>query len=418
MTELDFEHDKSEFNLGTWTLVAFISLLLTSVLGVALRYAFVGGLPEWVQYRNLQHTHSHIGMMGWIYGALYIFIVRLFNLNRPVYRHLFWLTQCTVLGMLFSFPVQGYGAVSILFTSLHLLFSYLFIFQVFRDLPLKKDLPSQRMLKTSLILLFISTLGTWALGAIMNSSLKGTAWYYGAIQFFLHFQFNGWFIFAIVSLFFKYIENKSINIPAGYFKPMYWTLLVSCILTYLLAVTWSTPSPVLFLINSFGVIIQLAGLYFLFLILKRAMNDLRFRIKGRTLNLLTITFYLFVVKIVMQLLVALPSLAVISYTIRNFVIGFIHLLTLGVLSVFLFAMIHEYRSVSSKRELVAIRLFLVAFFATELLLFTQGLLLWGGLGFIPGYYILIFLISVLFPIAIALYLIDLNVARKNGTLQQ
>jgi len=185
LIEPKYEHGKSINTFQTWILIAFISLLVTSLLGVGLRYAFVGGLPEWIQYRNIQHTHSHMGMMGWIYGALYIFIVRLFNLKRIVYRQLFWLTQCTVVGMLFSFPVQGYGPVSIFFTSLHLIFSYIFIFQVFRDLGLKKNSPSHIMLKTALILLFISTLGTWALGAIMNSPLKGTVWYYAAIQFFL-----------------------------------------------------------------------------------------------------------------------------------------------------------------------------------------------------------------------------------------
>jgi len=220
-----------------------------------------------------------------------------------------------------------------------------------------------------------------------------------------------------MSLIFKYLEDQSINISMTHFKPFYWCLLISCILTYLLAVTWSTPTTILFLTNSIGVIIQLAGLYFLIMILRNVKEELKTKIKKRTLRLLLLSFYLLALKIVMQSLVALPSLAVISYTIRNFVIGFIHLLMLGVLSVFIFGFLHEFRSVSSKLEGVAINIFLTAFYITELLLFLQGLLLWSALGFISGYYVMIFMASILFPLAITIFLIDLISMKRIETLK-
>ncbi|MCB0668964.1 MAG: hypothetical protein KDC80_24235 [Saprospiraceae bacterium] len=393
-------------SLSVWLIFTLLAFLITAMLGVGLRYAFVAGFPEWIQYRNIQHAHSHVGMMGWIYGALYTLIIYLFNLRRRIYASLFWLTQITVLGMLLSFPVQGYGAVSILFTTLHLLLSYYFTFQVFRDFRAEKQLPSHLMLKTSLILLFISTLGTWALGLIMNSPLRGSSWYFGAIQFFLHFQFNGWFIFALFGLFFRYLEGKSIVIPGGHFRRFYSYLLVSCVLTFFLAVTWLYPAPYLFLANSIGVLMQLVALYYLGRIILDMRGALMVKLERRAYGLWRITFYLFVLKIVLQSLVAVPKLAIMSYTIRNFIIGFIHLLMLGILSLFIFGLIRSMTRTISKMETIAVRIYLFAFFTTEAALFIQGLIIWMGMSFITGYYEFIFLMSVLFPVAIAIYLYD------------
>lgn len=145
----------------SWALVALSAFLIASLLGVALRYAFVGTLPDWIAYKNLQHAHSHVAMMGWLYSALYLLIAYRFKLIRKVYVILFWLTQAAVVGMLCSFPFQGYGLYSIFFTTSHLILSYLFIIQVFRDLGKSPEKSRSRLLlKTALWFLFISTLGT------------------------------------------------------------------------------------------------------------------------------------------------------------------------------------------------------------------------------------------------------------------
>lgn len=404
----------SSRTLRIWLIVVFISFLLTAVFGLILRYAFVEGLPEGIQYRNLQHAHSHVGMMGWLYGAIYVFIVLIYNLERKIYTRIFWISQFAVLGMLLSFPVQGYGAVSIFFTSLHLILSYIFIASVFRDLKKSNNYPSHLLLKTALVLLFISTLGTWALGAIMNSPLKGTSWYYGAIQFFLHFQFNGWFVFAITALFTKYLEGKKININKTYFIKFYYTLLLSCFLTFFLALTWSTPTTFLFLTNSIGVIIQIFALYFLWKMLIAEKMSIKHLIQYDVFRLWKIAFFLLSLKILMQSLVAIPRLAILSYTIRNFVIGFIHLLMLGVLSLFLMGLIRAYKKTNTSLEKWGVNIFILGFLITEFALFLQGLLLWLGRGFISGYYQFIFIASILFPIAIMFYLTDLLKTKLDG----
>lgn len=83
-----------------------------------------------VNFKYFLHAHSHTAFLGWIFNAFYaVFIVAFVPAQKQTsfsYRLLFWLLQVAVLGMLFSFPVQGYAAVSITFSTLHIFLSYWF----------------------------------------------------------------------------------------------------------------------------------------------------------------------------------------------------------------------------------------------------------------------------------------------------
>jgi hypothetical protein len=117
-----------------------------------------------------------------------------------------------------------------------------------------------------------------------------------------------------------------------------------------------------------------------------------------------IAFFCLSFKILIQTLVAVPTLAVVSYTMRNFVIGFIHLLMLGALSTFIFGLMDDVK-LSWHRWVIPF--FLAGFILTEGLLFGQGLLIWLGFGFIPYYYVLISLASVLLPVSVVWLLISI-----------
>ena len=125
-----------------------------------MRLAFVVELP-WPPFRNLVHAHSHVAMLGWLYAALYVLIVVFFlpkeRQSDKKYNVLYWLTQTSVLGMLVSFPIQGYAAFSISFTVLHVFLSYYFIYSVWKDTRNSerlKDSISFRFLKTGIQKLF------------------------------------------------------------------------------------------------------------------------------------------------------------------------------------------------------------------------------------------------------------------------
>ena len=106
----------------------------------------------------------------------------------------------------------------------------------------------------------------------------------------------------------------------------------------------------------------------------------------------------------MQTTSLFPEIAQLSAQVRNFVIGFIHLLMLGVISGFLFAFLLQSRFVNFKSRLLnwGIGLFLAGFLSTELLLFIQGGMFYFGIGSIPHYYLGLFVFSTFLAIGILL----------------
>jgi hypothetical protein len=377
-----------------WLRIALINFAVAAVLALLLRLVHLADL-SWIDYRFVRHAHSHVAMLGWAYMVMYALIWHRFvpqeKRVKEVYTLLFWITQLSVVGMMISFPLQGYGLASIIFTTLHLFLSYAFVGLVWVHLP-KDRSKSGLLLKTSFVWMLLSTAGLWALAIIMANGIR-TPWYYTAIQFFLHFQFNGWFTFSAIALFFIDIEKFNVVTNKQLFLWFFVLLVVSCLLTFALSVAWSNPLPSLYFLNGLGVLIQLAALILFAVILKGVWNSF----SGGKTNIVK-AFYLlafgsFALKIVIQSIVVIPEVAVISYTIRQFVVGFIHLTMLGSLSCFVLALLYEhYHAIfSSKVSLLGGYAFMATFIATEAILFVQGLMLWAALGFAEYYYEALFI---------------------------
>ncbi len=389
-----------------WLLVALLNLLVAASLGSLLRFAFVEELA-WMKYRYVLHGHSHVALLGWIYLALYTLLIRSFlppdRANHPKYNRLFWLTQLSVIGMMGAFPWQGYGAISIAFSMAHVLCSYVFLYWFWRDLAGRACF-SHLLLRSALVFYFLSTLGVWAVVPMIIGSLKGSVWYYMGVQFYLHFQFNGWAIFASLALFFRWLEERGQVFSPSIVRPFYGLLIISCLLTYALAVAWSQPYLIVFVVNGLGVMLQLGALFFLVRLLHSARSQVGALLSSRGGLLLQIAFYSFVFKILIQSAVVIPFVARAAYTIRNYVIGFIHLLLLGAVTLGLVAFALNSNLLRGETNVgrLGIVVFTAGFVLSELVLFLQGTMLWAGWGFLPSYYELIFGISVLLPLGVAI----------------
>ena len=324
-----------------WVRTALLFFFIAACIGALLRWAFVAEL-EWMEFRYFLHAHSHLAMLGWVFLMLYTFLIHSFldknQQDKKIYKILFRLFFVSCVGMLIAFPIQGYGFWSISFSTLHIILSYIFIWFFWRDLKTKQNSGSTAVwfIKSSLVFLIISTLALWAMAPMMASDLRGSALYYATVQFYLHFQFNGWFLFAVLGLFFKILEQHEIELPKKTLNTFYYFLVISCFLTFALAVAWSNPLPVIFWINSTGVAFQLFALLWFLIFIKKVHARIKPIFIKQVRLLIGIAFACFILKILMQSAVIIPSMATVSYTIRNFVIGFIHLILLGVISHFIF----------------------------------------------------------------------------------
>ena len=223
----------------TWLIVSLVNFLIASLMGLLLRGAFVWEI-EWLDYRNMLHGHSHVALLGWLYLGIFIMIhAKLLpkeKAAKPIYTWLFWLTQLTVIGMAIAFPIQGYAAFSIFFSTLHIVLSYIFAIQVWKDHN-REDYKSSLLLKTALLFLFISTIGVFVVAYIMASKNGANVIYQIAIQFYLHFQFNCWLLFALLALLFNRF-GTILKISNKAFNRFYWLILLGNILSYALVLYW------------------------------------------------------------------------------------------------------------------------------------------------------------------------------------
>jgi mono/diheme cytochrome c family protein len=389
-----------------WTRWALGFFLVASILGLTMRAFHVVEIPM-LEYRNILHAHSHIALLGW--GFMMLMGAMIFALEDSVsyankYGWLFIALLVAIVGMLLSFPIQGYGAVSISFSTLFILLSYIFVAKLWYTLRQKNNSLGIRLIRWSLVSYLISTLGLWALGPITANLGRMHELYFMAIQWFLHFQLNGWFVLGVLGVCVLFVEKRGVSIVL--YRIPEALLLASVVLSYALVITWADPSPLFFWINSIAVGIQAIGYSILLQRTWKALCGLR--LSSFALWLLRLALLSLAAKALLQLLLVVPAVAVISYTIRMYVVGFLHLVLLGGMSLGIAGLaMAEGRFPSSLSTRWGWILISIAFVGIEALLFAQGTLVWLQWGYLSWYHMGLFVLSILFPLGLSLALFSL-----------
>ncbi|MCP2026089.1 hypothetical protein L1276_001229 [Flavobacterium sp. HSC-32F16] len=394
-----------------WIICCFFNFLIACVFGLIMRLVYLFPL-DFINYSFLLHAHSHAAMLGWVYLMVYVLIVRFFiskeKRQKPVYNRLFWLTEFSVLGMMIAFPIQGYALFSIIFSTMHILLSYVFCRLVWKDTSKEKK-PQQRLLCASVLFMILSTFGVWCLGPAVSTLGKQSAFYQIAIQFFLHFQFNGWFILAILALFLKQFQNKIDEVK---FHKFYFLIMVSTLLTVSFPVRWFIDNDIFSYINVLGVLVQLCAFIYFYKMLQPQIHHFKDTLDKTTKTVYALALCSLLLKVGIQLLTIFPNLAEVSHQIRNFVIGFIHLTTLGIITGFLFGILLQNKMLSANSKVLKIGLksFILGYTATEILLFLQGGLLFFTNGRTMVFYYQSILIFSLF-LVLGLILIMISIVK-------
>ena len=387
----------------TWIICCFFNFLIACLFGLLMRLMYLFSL-DFINYGFLLHAHSHVAMLGWVYLIIYVLVVHFFipkeKRCKPVYNRLFWLTEFSIIGMMIAFPIQGYALFSIVFSTLHILLSYVFCRLVWKDGETEKT-PALRFLRTAVLFMVLSTFGVWCLGPAVSILGKQSAFYQIAIQFFIHFQFNGWFLFAVLALFLKQFQQKIDEIQ---FKRFYSLLIVSTLLTVFFPVRWFIENNVLNYINALGVVLQLFAFVCFYKMLRPQITSFKASLDATTKMVYGLALFSLGLKVGIQLLTIIPDITEVSHQIRNFVIGFIHLTTLGIITGFLFGILLQKNILSGNSSIlkVGVKIFILGYMATEILLFFQGGLLYFGRGMISGYYESIFVFSLLLVLGLIL----------------
>ena len=257
-----------------WRLAfALFNFVIVAALGVLLRWQLFDPIDGLV-YPYLIHAHSHLAFLGWVFMALFALLTYVFlpveKVVKPVYSVLFVILQMANLGMLFTFPFTGYALWSIIFSSLHALASIVYAIIFIRDLRFVAGQYNRYILllvKWSLILMIISNLGPFALGPIMAQGLGYSDIYYLVIYYYLHFQYNGWFTFAILGLLFRYFSREEIYFNPQQYKIFFYFNLIAVFPAYVLSALWLEPAIVWYWVGGMAALLQLVANFLLLQIL-------------------------------------------------------------------------------------------------------------------------------------------------------
>lgn len=356
--------------------ISLLFFVISSFYGLLLHtnhvHAFISN-----SYKDVLQAHSHVTFLGWGFLAVITLVTASFveeKIQRSYYFKVpFWVMITCLIGLLISFPLQGYAFFSIFFLSVFLLASYTYLWSLFKNLKHNKSY-SSRFVKTGILYYYISSLGIWGLAYVSSKYGKGDL-YQNAINFYTHFLYNGFFVLVLFGLFFRYLERKQIDLRIRSIKWFYRLTSFAVMPAFALSLLWKSTPNYIVIIGFVGVLIQLFSLYYLYRIAKLVFVYNWIQKKSKNGILLGIVLFALSLKIALQFLGSFPEITLIAMLFKPyFVIGYIHLFTIGFLSVFLFLLINLL--MNEKAYKWEIFLFLFGFMLSETILFSQGLLVY------------------------------------------
>lgn len=364
-------------SLHKWLRIAVFNLLLVAFLGLVMRYKIAFSLP-FITQKYFLNAHSHFAFAGWITQALMTFIAFYIAKNKASfslkkYNRLLFANLVTAYGMLFSFPFEGYGLMSIIFSTLSIFVSYAFAVVVWRDLnSIGKKNITHAWIKAALIWSVLSSIGPYTLAYMMATKHIYQHIYLASIYFYLHFQYNGWFFFTCMGLFMNKLPEPLF--PVKLKKNIFFAFAFACAPAYFLSALW-LPIPVwIYIIIVVAALVQVIawGLLSVKLVSKRiAIFSQQHKMVAWFFILPAVALS---IKLLLQLGSTIPTLSTWAFGFRPIVIGYLHLVFLGIFSIFILAYsLYNGHFVYNRRFAIGAWIFIAGIILNEALLMLQGL---------------------------------------------
>lgn len=360
-----------------WSRLALLNFVLLAFVGVLLRYKILYPLPL-VDHKHLLHAHSHFAFAGWVTLALFICIISVLNVTpqqQQQFNRILQLQQVSSYGMLLSFPFMGYAPVSIAFSTLSILVSFWFVVIAWKIIRTTTHLSiEKKWLYAALLCNVISAAGTFTLAYLMATKTMQQNWYFGSVYFYLHFQYNGWFLFTIFALFFNRVKlymNASVLRSSNYF---FKALTIAIVPAWFLSMMWMRLPQWMFVSGTVAAFVQLTALAFFAHIILQIKKQLRLKLDRFVKWIWLFAASAFALKIILQAFSAIPELNKFAFGIRPIVIGFLHLVLLGFVSMFILGYLIEYKRlvIKSKSAVYGLWIFVTAMILNEFILMGQG----------------------------------------------
>ncbi len=365
-----------EFTLRRFLKISLFNLLIVASIGLVLRYKILYSLV-FVDQKHLLHGHSHFAFAGWITHTIMVLIVAFLSKQTKrdefiKYKYVIVINLISAYGMLFSFPVQGYGLVSISFSTLSVFTFYFFTVKIWKDFNLLSGkVITIYWFKAALLFGVISSFGTFGLAYMMANKIIHQNYYLAAVYFYLHFQYNGFFYFSCMGLFHSFLPNEIKS--SKEFKLVFWLFTFAVVPAYFLSTLWMPLPNWVYIVVVLSSFLQLiAWIHFLRVLYQhRKLLSQQINVVGKWL--MALSAMAATVKLFLQLGSTIPSLSQLAFGFRPIVIAYLHLVLLGVITLFLLATIFSKENLPLKKAtLFGLSVFVTGIFFNEFVLMLQG----------------------------------------------
>ena len=203
----------------------------------------------------------------------------------------------------------------------------------------------------------------------MSKGMQATPWYYGSVYFFLHFQYNGAFLFCLFGMLFKILELSGVDISwANKSLPL---LVPGVIMGFALTLLGFEISTWILVIAVGGAVFSFMGMIMLAQKFVMQRNSILSAFSPGIARVFAIlSFFSFILKTFLQSVSVFPFLSSWVFSDRNLVIAWLHLVLIGMVTLGLFSiMISRNWGISKANPINQWGyLFIACFFGTEVLL--------------------------------------------------
>jgi len=318
----------SNFDIARpWFALSFFWFVIIIFLGIVMRFSFAFNIALPTPIDFTRHAHSHTAFWGWagpgFFGFILAYCIDEAKRSRLYESILFWGIQLVSFFALLSFILSGYSKLSILFSTLMVLFWLGFSYYLLRYGKKIKHSSSLLVyiIRLAVLMLVVSTLPTFFIPISVLTGFGGETIKTIAIHFFLDSYSEGWlYVMGFVLLLF--LKKEELNLELTKFSKM--LLLLSFPLLILVSLRSSvflfpvSISTMIFTASFFWGILQI-------IVVCRLIH------KKLNYNYWFVSILIFF-KAILDIIVGLPFFTLFVQS-KMFVLLYLHVKLLGIMSV-------------------------------------------------------------------------------------
>lgn len=400
-------------NFNFWLKICVFNFFVVSAVGVMMRYNMAFSLSGF-NHKFMQESHSHFAFYGWVSAGIFLFVTKYLSenfkkINLAKYQYLMICNQIGSYGMLFTFLYGGYFWLSIVFASIALFTGFAYFIFLLIDTKSNEN-PEIIWLKSGAFFATFSAIGIFGLAYFSSKKEEFDVLFRASTYFYLHYQYNGFFLFSCIGLLLISLKKIGIEIKEKLNKTIFYLLFFGCFFGYGLSVLWIEMNSVLY---GFFVLISVIQFFGAIPFLNWIRKTNIFKRQNFIQKLLLCVFgFAFILKFILQSLSVIPSLGIFAFSNINIVIAYLHLVLLMGVSLFLVWRILQNRMIKLNLVLkFSVLLMVFGIICNEFILALSGIFSIFYIPFLSSKYWLLFA-SVVIMISILTFIQSLKIENK------